>query len=138
MKKVLIFALTIFTILSLISSCGNKQPETDKKPYTSEKTTMTTAVQTTASGSEIVEKIQSFSLKKLGLTGKKEDYKFLISTELTEIDGEKYNEVVASVMKENKDNDKITMDTKGTYYVSLDCKKCLIKDTKTGKISELK
>ena len=41
-------------------------------------------------------------------------------------------------MKENKDNDKITMDTKGTYYVSLDCKKCLIKDTKTGKISELK
>ena len=83
-------------------------------------------------------KISSLSMDKLALKGKKEDYKFMVSTQGKVIDGEDYIEVIASrVKKENKDGS-ISMDTVGQYFISYDGKKMLIKDMETGKFSELK
>ncbi len=90
------------------------------------------------SESEAMEKIQNFSEKKLGLDGKKKDYSFLAATKKKKISGKKYIEIIASVMKKNKKNDTVSIDARGTYYVSEDGKKCLIKDMETGKTKELK
>lgn len=89
-------------------------------------------------GSEAIEKIQTFSEKKLGLKEKKKKYSFLASTESKEIEGKKYIEVIASVIKKDKDGKTASIDTKGTYYVSEDGKICLKRNDKTGEMEELK
>lgn len=92
---------------------------------------------TVISNGDAIEIIKGFSAKKLGLEGEKEDYSFLASTEKKEIEGEEYIEVIAAVMTESDEDDTVSIDTKGTYYISEDGKKCLIKDLETGKTKEL-
>lgn len=94
-------------------------------------------VSATVSGEDAIKKIQEFSAKKLGLEKKKSKYSFLASTESKEIDGKKYIEVIASIINKN-DDETVSIDTKGTYYVSEDGNRCLKKNMETGEMDELK
>lgn len=116
---------------------GETYTHADSEKHDEEDAT-TNNSQSVISESEAIEKIQNFSEKKLRLDGKKKDYSFLAATKKKEIDGKRYIEIIASVMTKNKKNDTVSIDTKGTYYVSEDGKKCLIKDMETGKTEVLK
>ena len=157
MKKILLLT-AIFLIGSfIITACSNKQSNdttTEKNQSTVQTEVSSTVVdknkqgttklsdtpleKASISGSDASKKISSLSMDKLALKGKKEDYKFMVSTQGKVIDGEDYIEVIASkVKKENKDGS-VSMDTVGQYFVSYDGEKMLIKDMQTGKFSQLK
>lgn len=87
---------------------------------------------------EAIEIIKKFSIEKLELEGQKKDYSFMVATEKKTIEDKEYFEVIASVKKENEKDGTVSIDTKGTYYVSVDGKKCLVKNMKTGETKELK
>lgn len=89
-------------------------------------------------GVDAIEKIQSFSMKKLGLSGEKKDYHFMVSTEMKEINDSEYFEVIAAVVNESKNKKDVSIDTKAAYYVSKNGKKCLKLDSKTGEYKSLK
>ena len=157
MKKILLLSVLFWFVFCIVMGCSNKQnsdtttinnqttvqTETsaninDKNKQDTTKLSKTPLEKASVSSSDASKKISSLSMEQLGLKGKKEDYKFMVSTQGKEIGGEDYIEVIASkVKKENKDGS-ISMDTVGQYFISYDGKKMLIKDMETGKFSELK
>lgn len=162
MKKICLLLIVFLISVSCFAGCSN-QSDTNEQESTEavssnvqntadntfEKAASSQDIVTTAaakkpiedaklSSAEASEKIQSFSLEKLGLKGKKEDYKFMVSTKGTTIDKTDYFEVVASVVTEKNKDGSINMETKGQYFVSYDGAKLLSRDLKTGEFSELK
>ncbi len=155
MKKKLTLILTcILVIMSIFSACSTeendrkssiesaeqkeqshvpttKEDEKNSNNNTKKNENMTIADQ------EAIKKVQGYSAKQLGLEGKLKDYSFLAATEKKKIEGKEYVEVVASIITKNDKKDTVKIDTKGTYYVRLDGKKCLKKDMKTGKMIDL-
>ena len=77
-------------------------------------------------------------MKQLGLKGKKEDYKFLLAGETFNIDGEEYFMVEADVQTSENEDGTISMQTSGQYLVTMDGKKILKKNLKTGETTEIK
>lgn len=87
---------------------------------------------------EACSKISEMDIEKLGLKGKKEDYKFMVASEGRNIEGVDYIEVVAmQVIKENEDGS-ISTNSAGDYFVSYDGTKMLIRDMTSGDFSDLK
>ncbi len=162
MKKICLLLIVFLISVSCFAGCSNQSDTNEQESTeavssdvqntadnTSEKAASSQSLVTTAaakkpiedaklSSAEASEKIQSFSLEKLGLKGKKEDYKFMVSTKGTTIDKTDYFEVVASVVTEKNKDGSINMETKGQYFVSYDGTKLLSRDLKTGEFSELK
>lgn len=151
-KKLVIMAGLMLMTTMLFSACDKKNADnnataeyhvhTDEngETYThkNDEVEETSENNKAITGEEAVEKIKKFSAKKLGLDGKKKNYTFLASTETKEIEEKECFEVIASVMTKNEKDEMVSIDTKGTYYVSADGKECFIKNMKTGEIKKLK
>lgn len=159
MKKLFIYFTASIAFVFCFAACSSQSglPKQDSPTNTSsvfEKTeskdkvsknteSATSQAKTPIEDAEIsafdaIEKIKAFSMEKLGLDGKKEDYKFMVSTKGLTIDKTDYLEVVASVVAKENEDGSISMDTKGDYFVSYDGSKILIRDVKTGEFSALK
>lgn len=90
------------------------------------------------SGYEATQIISGMDVKKLGLKGKTEDYRFMVSPEGKVIEDQNYIEVNAMEITQENDDGTMSVDIKGNYFVSYDGKKILVRDLTTGEFSELK
>ena len=156
MKKIILLTTIFIFSFCIVTACSNKhsgdtttqnnrvtiQTETsanaDDKNQDTTKLSDTPIEKASILCSDASKKISSLSMAKLALEGKKEDYKFMVSTKGKVIDGEDYIEVIASKVKKENTDGSVSMDTVGQYFVRYDGEKMLIKDMQTGKISELK
>ena len=167
MKKIIVLLLVVVLSVCTFAACSNggekasttkaataettaaSDESTTKASKDAKESTSATERETTVASKTPIEKakistadatdiIKSFPVEKLGLEGKIEDYRIMVSTTGKVFDGVDYLEVVASkVTKENEDGT-VDMDTVGQYFVSYDGSKTLIRDLKTGKVKELK
>lgn len=159
MKKVFLIVLCVLLCAGAFTACSSAADDkgaeksttvsTEKNAESSEKTSAdsdnnsvvknsdTDFEEAAISDFEAVDKVKNMSMDKLGLSGEKDDYKFMVSTVGKSIEGKDYFEVVASkVTKENEDGS-VNMDTIGTYYVSYDAKTVLCRNAETGEFTDI-
>lgn len=138
--------LAAVLIGSAFAGCSDDKKEEKKKEESTSKVTVDPEYATDKAVIKEIEAInfikESYSEKELGLDKTDEDYSLMIASTATEIEGEKYVNVVANVRHESdtttKDGGKtFTFKTVGSYFISFDGKTVLKKDLKTGKYSEL-
>ncbi len=91
------------------------------------------------SSDEAVNLVKEFSAEQLGLDGEIDDYRFMVSTQGRTFDGKDYMEVIACFVTESEDEDdeSVSIDTIGTYYVSYDGTQVFTMDSATGDLTEL-
>lgn len=145
MKKYISLFLVVAIMALICAGCGSDDKSTDSTPSSKAAGKVAESVSDSSvplekasiSSGDAAEKIKSLSLEKLGLEGKKEDYKFMVSTKGKLLDGSNCFEVVASKqIKTNKDGT-VNMKTMGQYFLTYDGKKIYKRDLNSGEYIEI-
>lgn len=131
-------------IFTVFAACSKEQKtETESKSETSSTSPTIATGEAKIKDADAISFIeQSYTKKELGLDKTDKDYSFMVSSNGTEIDGEKYVRVFANVVTQNDETNKegkktFSIETIGEYGISFDGTKVVKKDMETGKYTEL-
>ena len=146
MKKQMCLMLVIAVIALLCAGCGSAGGSNSSVAAPSDVVSDIEEVvsesskpveEASISSADALDKVQSLSMDKLGLEGKKDDYKFMISTKGKILNSTDCFEINASKeIKKNKDGT-VHMQTVGQYFLTYDGKTIYKRDITSGEYIQI-